>query len=492
MPLRESKVAEIFFRGLLCFLGILGNLSLLLCSLPSKHSRIETYKVLFINLALSNLLTNCMVDIPSILAEVYETWFLGNIYCKIYMFTASLTITDSILTTLTISIFWFHKLVVSRPANCKMLQKSELRLLGISLTVGWIVAIIFSTPLFSYCSVYVMKNGNEESQKESVERIFACGDGFPTGFQKSTYEFMYLLLANALPIISMLVINIRIITVLTRNRRRITALKLPKKERCQATNSKLIISPRLNMGTENCKAIGSTDPKSEGQKNCVGNIVFKQSMSCVSTTTKGLIAIENSSPNVDSKVKVIISNVERRVLFQRLSPNEKETLNNEKEELQPVSIIYDPCMLSYNKVAQEAFICNVESNGLVPESNTMHLHEEFDQPATCNSEMVYAVPACPQESCLLEDTKAQFTNKQCPAKTPSRHLSAETQIRATISITAVVGIFFAFWLVHLVLRIQVSTGGSKELANIASVIAASYTTVIPYIFIYGLGKCPCR
>ncbi|KAJ8408636.1 hypothetical protein AAFF_G00252710 [Aldrovandia affinis] len=78
-----------------------------------------------------------------------------------------------------------------------------------------------------------------------------------------------------------------------------------------------------------------------------------------------------------------------------------------------------------------------------------------------------------------------------PVKGPP---SPGAQVRAAKSVVAVASVFLVCWLTHLLLRITSNVNKSSLVVEVASYIAASYTCIIPYIFLYGIKKlsCSCR
>ncbi|KAE8285057.1 hypothetical protein D5F01_LYC16504 [Larimichthys crocea] len=121
-----EELIESIIRGLMFLAGILGNNWLAVRSLPGQISGIRTNEVLFINLAVSNLITNYLVDLPDTIADFAGRWFLGETFCGVFRFCADLSETSSIYTTFFISAFWHQKLVGSlkRGGPSKDLQDS--------------------------------------------------------------------------------------------------------------------------------------------------------------------------------------------------------------------------------------------------------------------------------------------------------------------------------------------------------------------------------
>ncbi|XP_048876858.1 uncharacterized protein LOC125746651 [Brienomyrus brachyistius] len=68
------------------------------------------------------------------------------------------------------------------------------------------------------------------------------------------------------------------------------------------------------------------------------------------------------------------------------------------------------------------------------------------------------------------------------------------EVRAAKSKVAVASIFLVCWLTHLISRIYNNVSESSVLMDVASYAGSSYTSIIPYIFLYSIRKltCSCR
>uniref|UniRef100_A0A8C2ZIF6 Olfactory receptor class A related 5 n=1 Tax=Cyclopterus lumpus TaxID=8103 RepID=A0A8C2ZIF6_CYCLU len=175
-----------------------------------QKSGIRTNEVLFINLAVSNLITNCLVDLPDTVADFAGRWFLGETFCAVFRFCADLSETSSIYSTFFISAFWYQKLVGSLKRGGAPVQMDSLCLVGCLLAGSWTVAVVFSIPHFFFVAV----EGGNESKED-------CVDFFPNELAKQTYEIFYLTLANALPLAGIVFASVRIVITLLQNRQRI-------------------------------------------------------------------------------------------------------------------------------------------------------------------------------------------------------------------------------------------------------------------------------
>ncbi|XP_027881907.1 rhodopsin [Xiphophorus couchianus] len=208
-----DKLIQSIVRILMFIAGILGNNWLVIASLPRKKSEIRTNEILLINLAVSNLITNYLVDIPVTMEDFAGRWFLGLSFCGIFHFSSDLSETSSLFTTLIICIFWHQKLVGSLKRGGAPVQLDNLRLLGCLLAGSWTLSAIFSMPRLFFVS--------QEVKNESHEN---CIDVFPDVLSRETYEVIFLSLANALPVAGIWVASIQIVLTLLQHRKRIQSV----------------------------------------------------------------------------------------------------------------------------------------------------------------------------------------------------------------------------------------------------------------------------
>ncbi|KAI7793540.1 putative alpha-1A adrenergic receptor, partial [Triplophysa rosa] len=200
---------ESSIRAFFCFTGIIGNFWLGLRSLPKSRSQVRTSDVLFINLAVSNLITNCLVDLPEFLSHFVKSWLKSTVYCGLTQFCHELSETSSIFTTMFISMYWHQKLVGSIRRGGAPVQMDSLRLVAMLLGGSWTVALAFSTP-----NIFIAEHDGNQS-------IEVCVEHFPTPAEKKTFDALYLTLANVVPIIGINYASIRIAITLLRSQKRI-------------------------------------------------------------------------------------------------------------------------------------------------------------------------------------------------------------------------------------------------------------------------------
>ncbi|XP_044190493.1 rhodopsin [Thunnus albacares] len=369
-----DELIESIIRAFMFLSGIVGNKLLAIHSLPRQKSGIRTSEVLFINLAVSNLITNYLVDLPDTVADFAGRWFLGETYCGVFRFCADLSETSSIYTTFFISAFWHQKLVGSLKHGGAPVRLDSLCLVACLLAGSWTVAVVFSIPHFFFVVVEATNESHED-----------CLDVFPNAFTKHTYEIFYLTLANALPVAGIVFASAQIVITLLQNQQRIrghnseTTKEMVKDENkgLEKRNDEIAVSTVSGSGT-------SKDQNDSASLTTIYRAV--PASSCTNAGLSGHSSPVNTEANTDSRVG-------------------------------------DPPILS--------------------------------RPS------------------------------QIPAK-PSP--SSSTQVRAAKSVVAVASVFLVCWLTHLVLRIANSIHTSSIVVEVASYVGASYTCIIPYIFLHGVKK----
>lgn len=360
-----EELIESIVRTLMFISGILGNNWLVIASLPRKKSDIRTNEILFINLAVSNLITNYLVDIPDTLADFAGRWFLGATYCGIFRFSADLSETSSLFTTLFICAFWHQKLVGSLKRGGAPVQLDNLRLVRCLLAGSWTLSAVFSIPHFFFVSLEGTNGSNED-----------CIDVFPDAVSGHIFDIFFLTLANALPVAGIIVASVQIVVTLLKNQNRI-----------QSHSS----HPAKGKGKED----NSEKP-----------------VSCVSVQNPNKDLKESSSPTHSAKTENISS---------------------------------------------------IPNGGLLDKN-----------PQSC--------PSANKADCKPNISRSN----QIPSKQ-----SQNSQVRAAKSVVAVATVVIICWVTHLIVRISNNVHSSSLMMELASYIGASYTCIIPYIFLHGVKKLSC-
>ncbi len=196
-------------RAFFCFTGIIGNFWLGLRSLPKSGSQLRTGDVLFVNLAASNLITNCLVDLPETMAHFTKSWLTSQEYCGVTQFSHEVSETSSIFSTMFISMYWHQKLVGSIRRGGAPVQMDNLRLVAVLLAGSWTVSTAFSLP-----HIFIAEHNSNESSE-------VCEERFASPAAKQTFDGVYLTLANVVPMIGITYATVQIVLTLLQSQKRI-------------------------------------------------------------------------------------------------------------------------------------------------------------------------------------------------------------------------------------------------------------------------------
>ncbi|KAM4532205.1 D(2) dopamine receptor [Fundulus diaphanus] len=366
-----DELIQSIIRALMFIAGILGNNWLAITSLPKKRSEIRTNEILLVNLAVSNLITNCLVDAPYTMADVAGRWFLGATFCGIFHFSADLSETSSLFTTLLICAFWHQKLVGSLKRGGAPVQLENLRLVGCLLAGSWTLSSVFSIPHFFFVSL----EGTNGSREDCIEV-------FPNALSSEIYEIFFLVLANALPVVGIMVASVQIVVTLVQNQKRIQSRSSdPAKGAIKENNPERSVSS-VSV-PDHCKDL--KDPSSPAHSGATGHISSGMNGGLLTGTPQ-------SSP-----------------------------------------------------------LANKADSGVEAQANSSR-------------------------------------HSQIPSK---QSTSSHSQVRAVKSVVAVATVVLICWVTHLLLRISNNIHTSSLMMELASYIGASYTCIIPYIFLHGLKKLSC-
>ncbi|KAM6984860.1 rhodopsin [Aplochiton taeniatus] len=120
--------------------------------------------------------------------------------------------------------------------------------------------------------------------------------------------------------------------------------------------------------------------------------------------------------------------------------------------------------------------------------------DDPNQPGTPSMKKGQVGSGSPLHSTVNGPNRAPPEPSKSTQAVPKPSPGSGTQVRAAKSVVAVATVFLVCWLTHFLLDITSDIHPSELLVEIASYIAASYTCIIPYIFLYGLKKlsCSCR
>ncbi|GAA6107624.1 gonadotropin-releasing hormone II receptor-like [Tachysurus ichikawai] len=219
-----KSLIKTIIRGIMCLAGIIGNNWLFFSSLPKSISQLRPSEVLFINLAVSNLITNYLVDTLDIFQT--EDMPVGDLFCKFRFFLPELSETSSILTTMVITVYWYQKLVGSLKHGGAPVRMDNLHFIAMLLTATWSFSFFFNVPHF-------VLSGVSSENMTATE----CTEELPSAEAEQAYNIVYMILTNVFPICVVLYASSQIAITLIENENRMKNMGEVKNEG-NASNSK--------------------------------------------------------------------------------------------------------------------------------------------------------------------------------------------------------------------------------------------------------------
>ncbi|KAF5893904.1 alpha-1A adrenergic receptor-like, partial [Clarias magur] len=200
-------------RAILCLTGIIGNNWLCITSLPKSNSQLRTNELLFINLGVSNLITNYFVDVFYI---IQPGGFLpvGKVYCIIQLFLPKFSETSSILTTIFITLYWHQKLVGSLKRGGAPILMDNLAFIAALLTGSWICAFVLNIPHF----FFTFGHNENTTTLQCIEKQQLPG-----------YKVTYTILVNFFPLIGIVYASMQVTITLLQNEKRMRKMNMAVK-----------------------------------------------------------------------------------------------------------------------------------------------------------------------------------------------------------------------------------------------------------------------
>ncbi|XP_071768570.2 uncharacterized protein ora6 [Centroberyx gerrardi] len=207
-------------RIFISVIGIMGNVFLILSIIQTKFSRVKSFELFLLGLAVSNLEEILIVDIYDVVMRQVSSGS-RNWTCRSLKFLTALGETTSILFTVLISVFRYQKL---RDAH----KRVNLPIFLDSLRSAWMVSgICVSLAILLSSPIYVL-NLDEHTDNNTTSNGIGCPPDFflchkdncPT--VNRLYKYMFLLVCNLLPLVIITVTSCLILTVLLSQRSMIT------------------------------------------------------------------------------------------------------------------------------------------------------------------------------------------------------------------------------------------------------------------------------
>ncbi|KAF7700986.1 alpha-1A adrenergic receptor [Silurus meridionalis] len=210
----------------MCLSGIIGNNWLCISSLPKSISQLRTNDALFVNLAVSNLITNYLVD-PLHIFTTKSFLPVEKVLCSFQFFLPEFSETSSILSTMFITVYWHQKLVGSLKRGGAPVKMDNICFIAALLAGSWTFAFVLNVPHFI---AVVEDDGNATIQE--------CKEDLPSEEANQAYKAVYITLANVLPLTGILYASIQIVITLLQNEKRMKKPSTVVKNRGNASPEK--------------------------------------------------------------------------------------------------------------------------------------------------------------------------------------------------------------------------------------------------------------
>lgn len=202
-----------------CF-GIFGNVFLILGIIQTKLSRLKSFEVLLLELAVANLEEILVVNVYDMV--ILQTSFLSHDVwsCRVFKFLTVFGEVTSILFTVLISIFRYHKVKdAGRRVNLPIYLDSIRSVWLVSgACVGF--ALLLSVPIFA---VHLERHADHPGGNGTScpPDFFQCSK-YHCPLFRALYKYLFILWCNLLPLIIVTVTGCLIVAVLLRQRRTLT------------------------------------------------------------------------------------------------------------------------------------------------------------------------------------------------------------------------------------------------------------------------------
>lgn len=204
-------------RIFISFLGVIGNVLLILSIIQTKFSRIKSFEMFLLELATANLEEIIIVNIYDMMILQSSSTSSNNGWCQVLKVLTVFGEVSSILFTVLISIFRYQKL---RDAD----KRVNVPIYLDSIKSVWVVsgacvmlAILLSIPIFAIDIPDLGDNVTGSSAGCPPDFFHCHKDDCP--LSNGIYKYTFIVLCNLLPLIIVTVTSCLIITVLLSQRR---------------------------------------------------------------------------------------------------------------------------------------------------------------------------------------------------------------------------------------------------------------------------------
>ncbi|KAK0058934.1 orexin receptor type 1, partial [Biomphalaria pfeifferi] len=120
-------------------IGVVGNILVCFVVLRSKHMQTVT-NLFIVNLAFADAVVLVVCSPPSVLQSVTETWFMGDIMCKMVIFLQTTVVSVSVLTLCAIAVERYF--AICRPLKSRI----TLRKVTVTVLIIWVISAAMASP----------------------------------------------------------------------------------------------------------------------------------------------------------------------------------------------------------------------------------------------------------------------------------------------------------------------------------------------------------
>ncbi|GCB63608.1 olfactory receptor class A-like protein 4 [Scyliorhinus torazame] len=216
-----ESTAQLFFYGLLVFLGVWGNILVLVTIFATtvESHDLAASDIILTNLAAVNLLISIFRNTLLVIAESRVKVLLSLSWCRVFMFLWVWLKSVSVWVTFCLSCFHFLK--IKRHFHLSTKMKEIMYVLAILFGV-WFVNFLYSIPAFIYSQT---ASGNETKilmvVSTTMEPFLGCVWKFPTQESGIIFAAFTLVLHELIPIIFMVCTNLSTVYYLSKHIRAI-------------------------------------------------------------------------------------------------------------------------------------------------------------------------------------------------------------------------------------------------------------------------------
>lgn len=218
--MNASSINLLGLRVFISILGLIGNIFLFFSIVQNKISRVKSFELFLLGLAVANFEEIVVVDIYDIVILTPSSATTGTLTCRSLKFLTALGEAASIFFTVLISIFRYQKL---RDADKRVnlpIFLDNLRSAGMASGVCVLLALLLSVPIYA---VKVEKPVGNITGHHSVcpPDFFQCHSADCPLFNH-VYKYFFIVMTILLPLIIVTATSCMIISVLMNQRMTVT------------------------------------------------------------------------------------------------------------------------------------------------------------------------------------------------------------------------------------------------------------------------------